>query len=264
MKILHVFSMAGVAEILSKECQELGHQSFVVQMKSLDPFGFGEHYGNTVYFDDYAKLLEATYKASFEADYIILHDFIEFYNEFPKNKLILYFHGTKLRNILQNDPEFHRIIGDFRVIVSTSDLLEILPEAFYLRAPCDRSLFTKQNISSDKWLTINRDYQKEYIEPKIRTRYPQVEYRNRQEKIIPYNQMPQLLSQYGNYVDWKFDYSKPDPKTIQALSCTAIQALSCGLKVWDYNGLEVDPMLLLNYDSKNVAKRFIEWLDPPN
>lgn len=264
MRILHVFSMAGVAEILSKECQELGHASFVIQYRPLDPFGFGSHYGNTVYFDDYAKLFESAYKMANQADYVILHDFVEFYEEFPKNKLILYFHGTKLRNVLKNDPEFRRIIGGFRTIVSTPDLLDILPDAFYLRAPCDTSLFSKQKLSSDKWLTINREYQREYIEPKIRSKYPQVEYRNRQKEIIPYEQMPQLLSNYGNYVDWKFDYSKPDPKTVNALSCTGVQALSCGLNVWDANGLQVDPMLLLNYDSKQVAKRFIEWLDQQN
>ncbi len=73
--------------------------------------------------------------------------------------------------------------------------------------------------------------------------------------------MPQYLSQYENYVDWKFDYSKPEPKSISASSCTAIQALSCGCRVWDKDGLELSPMLLLLHDSKIVTKKFLEFLN---
>jgi len=261
MNILHVFSMAGVGEILSHEAAQQGHKSIVLQMRSLDPFDFGEYYGNTIYFDDQAKLLQMAYELSHSADYIILHDFVEFYREFPENKLILYFHGTKLRNILKNDAEFNRINEKFKIIVSTFDLCEILSNAKHIPAPCDRKLFNKKTEKNNKWLTINRDYQGEFIEKKIRSKYPQVEYRNRQKEIIPYRDMPKLLTQYENYVDWKFDYSKPEPLTINAPSCTAIQALSCGCKVWDFNGLELSPMLLLLHDSKLVFDRFLEFLN---
>jgi len=253
--------MAGVAEMLTEESIKQGHKSIVLQMKSLDPFGFGSYYGNTIYFDSVDKLLQTAWELSNTADYIILHDFVEYYREFPENKLILYFHGTKLREFLKNDVEFHRIKDKFKIIVSTPDLLDIIPDALYLPAPCDRNLFKENPQKNGKWLTINRDYQKEFIEKKIRTRYPDVEYRNRQKEIIPYDQMPQYLSQYENYVDWKFDYSKPEPKSISASSCTAIQALSCGCRVWDKDGLELSPMLLLLHDSKIVTKKFLEFLN---
>ena len=252
--------MAGVGEILSTYSQRKGHKSFVLQMKGLDPFGFHSHYGNTVLFDSLDTLMESAYRASLTADYVVLHDFVEYYREFPENKLILYFHGTKLRDLLKNDPEFNRIKDKFRIIVSTPDLLDVCPNAFYLPAPCDRELFKTNPEKLGKWLTINRDYQREFIEPKIKEKYPQVEYRNRQKVIIPYNEMPQLLSQYSDYVDWKFDYSKPEPKSINATSCTAIQALSCGLRVWDKDKCQLSTMLLILHDAEKVTDRFLEWL----
>jgi hypothetical protein len=261
MNIIHIFSMAGVAEMLSDQANSKGHKSFVLQLRSLDPFKFGDHYGTTIYHESVDTLLQQAWRYQNEVDYIILHDFVEYYREFPQNKLILYFHGTKLRDLLRNDPEFNKIKDKFRIIVSTPDLLDICPNAFYLPAPCDRKLFTMSTDLNDNWLAINRDYQKEYIEPKIKTRYPNVEYRNRQKEIIPYNEMPQLLKKYGNYVDWKFDYSKPEPKSVNAHSCTAIQALSCGLKVWDKDGLELSPMLLFLHDSEKVTEKFLKWLE---
>lgn len=264
MNILHVFSMAGVAEILTNESQTLGHKSFVMQMRGLDPFKFGDYYGETVYYEEGDILLKDAYQAAKTADFVILHDFVQFRKEFPKNKLILYFHGSILRENIKKDPKLLEELEGYRCIVSTQDLLDILPNALYLPAPCDRKLFRPQKLESDNWLAINRSYQKEFIEPKIREKYPLVEYRTREDSIIPYNQMPLLLRKYGNYVDWKFDYSKPIPKSVQALSTTAIQALSCGLKVWDKDGLQISSMLLLLHDSKNVTERFLDWLVHPN
>ena len=38
--------MGGIAEMLSHECNKMGHSSFVTQLEALDPFKFGEFYQN--------------------------------------------------------------------------------------------------------------------------------------------------------------------------------------------------------------------------
>jgi len=256
MKILHVYSMAGVAEMLCTD------ESIVMQLKGLDPFGFSEYYNKTFIFDDTAKLLQAAHNSSYNADYVILHDFVEFYSEFPQENLVLFFHGTKLRDVLKNDPMFNSIKDKLRIIVSTPDLLSIVPNAFYLPVPIDDSLFAPNlSLRERNYLAINRDYQIDTIKPTILGKYPEVEYINRQKEIIPYRDMPNLLNKYYNYVDWKFDYNKPIPQTINATSCTGLQALSCGLNVWTSEGVKLSPDILLEHNIDTVREKFLRYLN---
>lgn len=250
MRFLHVFSMAGVAEMMCK----YGAGDKVLQLEQFDAFGFGEFYGVTEIFKDPNILLRRAEQLEPEYDKIIIHDFSEFKHSFPKSKVIFIFHGTKLR---QMDEVEREAVKQYPCYVTTSDLLEILPGAGYLPNPVDLDHF-KQEERGVGWICINRSYQREHIEKNIKERYPETFYYERNaNNLIEYEDMPMFLSQYANYVDWKFTYDKPIPKSLPDPSCTGLQALALGLDVYDRNGYKLDRSLLLVHSAQRITEKFL-------
>lgn len=260
MRILHFSSMAGIGEILSNEANKLGHNSLVIQKRDLDPFGFGDYYGNTVYVDALDKYVQLLFESSRESDVVIVHDWIEFLDEIECKNIFVYFHGSKLRTLPpeQIDEISKKVKG---IILSTPDLLQYCPKGFVLSQPVDYELFyDKKAPRYIEELTINRKYNREIIEPIIKEKYPNCVYVERNNmNIISYEKMPDRLNGIKKYIDWKFDYSKP-PKTVDAYSTTAIQALACGCKVYNYLGKKLSKTLLTKHDSKIVVQEFLNYI----
>jgi hypothetical protein len=253
--------MAGIGEILSHEANKLGHHSLVIQKRDLDPFGFGDYYGNTVYVDALDKYVELLFESSRESDIVIVHDWIEFLDEIECPNIYVYFHGSKLRTLPPEQiPEIEKKVKG--IILSTPDLLQYCPNGFVLPQPVDLELFKNFNKPrSYDQVTINRSYQRDYIEPLIKTRYPKCDYVVRNTtRPIPYDKMPDYLNNIKTYIDWKFDYSKPNPKTINAYSTTALQALSCGCTVVNSNAVRLSKTLLRKHDSKIVVQEFLKYI----
>lgn len=249
MRILHLFSMAGVAEIMCK----YGAGDKVLQLEQFDIMGFNQYYGVTEMFPDLQSLIKRALQIQTSYDKIVIHDYSEFKQNFPKDKVILVFHGSKLRSL--SGPELESV-KQYRCFVTTSDLFDILPFAKHLPAPYDKELF-KKDVEGHGWITINRSYQKDFIENKIKERYPDTYYYERTViNIIRYEDMPDFLSQYKDYVDWKFT-TETIPQSLPDPSCTGIQALALGLTVHDRNGCTLSPHLLLIHDPKLVVDRFI-------
>ena len=253
--------MAGIGEMLSNEANQIGHKSIVIQKRDLDPFGFGDHYGNTVYVDALDKYVQLLFESSRKSDVVIIHDWIEFLDEIECENIYVYFHGSKLRTLPQEqiDEVVRKVKG---IILSTSDLKQFCPDGFVLPQPVDLELFYNQNIDRDiDQLTINRKYQQDIIEPIIRERYPDCKYMVRSTSTpIPYNKMPEYLNRCKVYIDWKFDYSKPIPKTVNIPSTTGLQALACGCTVVNCNAVRLSKSLLTRHDSKNVSKEFLKHI----
>ena len=256
MKTLHIFSMAGVAELLSKELGE----SQVLQTIGLDNFGFGRHYGNTKYFGDaleliyYAKQIEGYY------DRIIIHDYNEFINDFPKEKTYIYFHGSKLRSLdSQTLAELDgRVSG---VFLSTPDLKQYYSDGIVIGQPVDLELFYNKQLSREyEWVAIQRGYQLDEITRDILYQYPKTEVRDRNHLMTPYRAMPVVLNEIENYVDIKHDYSVP-PKIVDQYSITGLQALACGCRVHITNHRVLEKTLLKEHDSKIIAERFRKCLE---
>ena len=249
MRILHLFSMAGVAEIMCK----YGAGDKVLQLEQFDTMGFHEYYGVTELFKDLQSLIKRAEYIQTNYDKIVIHDYSEFKLSFPKSKVVLVFHGSKLRGLNEKELE---TVKDYPCYVTTSDLFDILPFAKLLPAPVDSDLF-KKDVEGYGWIAINRPYQRDLIEKRIKDRYPDVQYYERNAgNIIRYEDMPDFLSQYKHYVDWKFTtdtipLSLPDP------SCTGIQALALGLTVHDKDGGTLSTNLLLIHDAKRITERFI-------
>lgn len=264
MNILHFSSMAGVGELLSMEANKGNHRSFVIQKTDLDPFGFGRYYGNTVYINALDKYVELLFESSKESDVVIVHDWIEFLDEIECDNIYVYFHGSKLRTMPEHQIEIVRskVKGIF---LSTPDLLAKCPYGIVIPQPVDLELFYDYGQDrSFNQMTINRSYQREFIEPKIKEKFPNCVYYARSTSpnhLIPYEQMPDTLNRWKEYVDWKFDYSKPEPKTVDAYSITALQALACGCDVYNYKGNLLPKTLLTKHDSKKVSKEFLSRID---
>jgi hypothetical protein len=253
--------MAGIGEILSNEANKLGHKSIVIQKRDLDPFGFGDYYGTTIYVDALDKYVELLFETSRKSDVVIVHDWIEFLDEIECPNIFVYFHGSKLRTLPPEQIEeiTSKIKG---IILSTDDLLQYCPFGKVLPQPVDYDLF--KNTNSPRYidqLTINRKYQRDEIEPIIKSKFPKCVYLERTNmNIIKYEKMPERLNGIKEYVDWKFDYSKPIPNTVNVPSVTGLQALACGCTVLNSEGKKLDKSLLVKHDSKKVTQEFLRYI----
>ena len=257
-RFLHLFSMAGVAEMMCK----YGAGDKVLQLETLDPFGFDEFYGVTETFPNTGELLLRAMELEPDYDKIIIHDYTEFSTHFPAHKLIYIFHGTKLRGMSQSDKDFI-VESGIPVYVTTTDLMELIPST-YLPNPVDLEHFVNDCGTEEEgdWFCINRSYQRDFIEKRIREKYPKVEYYERNKNsIVPYEDMPMFLEQHTNYVDWKFTYDKPDPISLPDMSCTGLQAMAVGCTVHDRNGVVNDRKVLLIHDARRVTQRFLKDYD---
>ena len=253
--------MAGISEILSMEANKLGYQCIVIQKRDLDPFGFGDYYGTDVYVDAIDKYLELLYMSSKKSDVVIVHDWIEFLDEIECPNIYVYFHGSKLRGLPPEQlPEIEKKVKG--IILSTPDLLEYYPNGMVLPQPVDMNLFfDKKRERTYPQLMINRSYQRDIIEPTIKAKFPDCIYRERNKhNLLSYRDMPEFLNSVTEYIDWKFDYSKPVPKTICSPSVTGIQALACGCKVIDSNGKKLPKSLLRKHNSVNVTQEFLKYI----
>lgn len=122
------------------------------------------------------------------------------------------------------------------VIVSTPDLLELVPGATYLPNPVDTDHFKPdltQTSKSKEALTMETEVSSasqtlSYC--KKNGINLDIEVYDRTKAPIPYSEMPQFLKGYGVYVDIKF----VNNTILQALSMTGLQALACGLTILDY------------------------------
>jgi len=259
---LHVFSIAGVGEMMCK----YGAGDKVLQLESLDTFGFGDFYGVTETFPNTGELILRAIKLAPEYDHIIVHDYPEMIKDIPEHKLIYIFHGSKLRGMSQSDRDYIAQTG-IPVYVTTVDLMELIPST-YLPNPVDLEHFVDDTgtefevLKNGNWFCINRSYQRDFIEKKIREKYPKVEYYERnKDSIIQYEDMPGFLEQHSNYVDWKFTYDKPEPNSLPDLSCTGLQAMAVGCTVHNGNGEVTDRKLLAIHDAKRVTQRFLKDFD---
>jgi hypothetical protein len=131
------------------------------------------------------------------------------------------------------------------ILVSTSDLLSILPHAKYLPNPVDMNHFSPDNIntnnSSNNALTIKTEtgnveqtiqYCKENnIDLKI-------DIFDRTQSPLLHEQIPNLLKKYDIYVDIKI----VNNQLLESLSKTGLESLACGLRVLNYKLEYIDKL----------------------
>ncbi len=228
MRILHVWDQAGVAGILAKYQRKLGHEAVVIKRAGHDPYGFSSVYGY--------KLIECSplrfylHAAREAGGYDIVHVH-SLYKLIPCLKLrgkpaVLHFHGSEVRG-RRHSPlvELAVKLAD-HVLVSTPDLLSLLPEAEWLPNPVDTELF-HPNVKPLE------GYEGQGTRP----------------DHLPYKLMPNYLKSLSAYLQLQSKY--------RSLNKTSLEALAVGTPVI-WNGLRIMPPLPDIHKPEKVARRTIE------
>ncbi len=197
--------------------------------------------------------------------------FLESYRKFRHSKkMILHYHGTDVRGFKGDDLKHmdyaKKILAKSRrsiikiknrarlitigywssaneaaqkisriTLVSTPDLLRLVKDGIYLPTPVDIEHFREDSKvkKEKKALTFNTevtdtDQALQYLESKNINL--DLEVHDRTKKPIMFRDMPSMLNNYQLYVDVRY----VDNLVLENLSKTAIESLSCGLQVLDY------------------------------
>lgn len=274
MKVLHIHDQAGVACILAKYQRINGMKSKVLSSYRTDKYGIFKYYKDYVDIVEQNNFVETCISEAKNADIIHIHSLEELVVKIRKRlgnskKIILHYHGTDLRG--RKDQNFLNIgniktkiillaykiikrlrllqMGYYRslqvesqklsnnILVSTPDLLSLLPNANYLPNPIDVEHFSKDNISKNKLnntaLTIKTesgDIEKtlKYLEENnINLK---IDIFDRTKTPLLHEEIPNLLKRYDIYVDIRI----VNGKLLENYSKTALESLACGLKVLNY------------------------------
>jgi hypothetical protein len=277
LKILHIHDQAGVACILAKYQRMNDIKSKVLSSNKIDKYGILKFYKDYVDLVDRANFVEYCISEAKNADIIHIHSVEELVIKIRKafgnsKKIILHYHGTDIRGLknknnqnvltIQNtknraksfaakvknrlrliqmgyykplQTESQKLADE--ILVSTPDLLLLLPHAKYLPNPVDVEHFSKDNTNHNKVnnnaLTIKTtsgDIQKTLLYCNENNINLKIDVLDRTKTPILYEEIPNYLKKYDVYVDIRI----VNDKILENLSKTALESLACGLKVLNY------------------------------
>jgi hypothetical protein len=257
-KILHVWDQAGVACVLAKYQQKLGHESKVIKRAGFDKMKIFSFYRGTEFKTMFgSKFLKIAEKEAGKYDIIHVHDLFNLVpnlkKKYPNKKIILQYHGSRLRKTPQEKRSKDECFAD-KILVSTPDLKEFV-DSEYIPNPIDTEHFSiKKKIRNNKALCIMTESEtKEEVSKflkkyKIELNYDEI---SRKDNPVLYNDMPNFLSHYEYYIDLKIDELGNNRKF---LSMTGLQALSLGVKVLNYNFKIINKLPEQHYPENVIEK----------
>lgn len=263
LKVLHIWNVAGVSNTLALEQRKLGVHSDIIARLDLDRFQFYKVHREcfialpTSFFKFYVQSLFVS--RQYDIIHVHWYDWILPYLRFlyRKKRIIIHYHGSDIRYKLEEKRKKFKH-ADF-VAVSTSDLLDHIPEASYIPNPVDLQHFTrKKDFEKNTALTFqsyNR-FEKtvDLAEEEAKKRGLLMTIVKREEKIISYPEMPRFLETYEHYIDVRQEPIKD--KLLDTLSLTALQSLALGSKVIFQN--QILDEFPLEHDPTSVADKWIE------
>ena len=274
---MHIHDQAGVACILAKYQRMNDIKSKVLSSNKIDKYGILKFYKDYVDLVDRANFVEYCISEAKSADIIHIHSVEELVIKIRKalgnsKKIILHYHGTDIRGLKnKNNQNLFTIqntknraksfaakvknrlrliqMGYYKplqtesqklanqILVSTPDLLLLLPHAKYLPNPVDVEHFSKDNTNHNKVnnnaLTIKTtsgDIQKTLLYCNENNINLKIDVLDRTKTPILYEEIPNYLKKYDVYVDIRI----VNDKILENLSKTALESLACGLKVLNY------------------------------
>jgi hypothetical protein len=243
-----------------------------------DKFGIFKFYKDYVNIIQGSNYVDYCISEAQDTDVIHIHSMEELVIKMRKKfgnskKIILHYHGTDIRGLkptfspLQNmktrtkvlaakvrnrirliKMSYYKSFPALRIesqkladeiLVSTPDLLSLLPNAKYLPNPVDIEHFSKDNAAAtinefkDKGLTIKTptgNIEKSLQYCKQNNIDLKIDVFDRTKTPLLYRQVPNLLKKYQVYVDIRI----VNDKILESLSKTALESLACGLKVLNY------------------------------
>lgn len=268
MNILHIWDQSGVACVLAKYQQKMGHSVKVMRRSNYDPYGIYKFYNNLVEFSDEKNYLDSCLKEANNADIVHIHSRMDalFYLRKKlglKKKIVIHFHGSDLRGIKQKNIDTYFIkfpktlFENYRaniirkknnllagqtadiVILATPDLKDQIIKAnpIVVNNPVDTEHFSK---STESRTHSNETFFTFSTEATSSTRWiinyckkngiKNLQVIDRTKYPIPYSDMPRFLQEFSTYVDVRY----VNDKILHNLSKTALESLASGLKVINY------------------------------
>lgn len=288
MNILHVWDQSGVACILSKYQNKLGHNAKVVRRLNYDPYGIYEFYKDLVEFVNEHDYLELCLKHARGADVVHIHSRTDvlFYLRKKlekKPKILMHFHGSDLRGIKRNYSHqeivsipklFLKNLNSKRIrqrnnlmaekyadkiLLSTPDLRDEIkyadPVILYNPVDTDHFCISKKQITN-----VENSYFTFSTEATSNTNWimkyckqfgiDNLQIIDRTKYPITYKEMPNFLKSFNTYVDIRY----VNDTLLKNFSKTALESLACGLKVIDYE-LKTWDILPDANEPTNVVKK---------
>ena len=286
LNVLHIHDQAGVACILAKYQRMNNIKSKVLSSNTIDKYGILKFYKDYVDIVDRSNFAEYCLSEAKSADIIHIHSAEQIVIKIRKaygnsKKIVLHYHGTDIRGLKnKNNPDSSTIMntttrtksfaakvknrlrlvqmGYFRslrlesqklaneILVSTPDLLSLLPCAKYLPNPVDVDHFSKDDTTLSKVnkknaLTIkteigNSEKVLEYC--KKNNIDLKIDVFDRTKSPLLYEEIPNFLKKYDLYVDIRI----VNDKILENFSKTALESLACGLKVLNYKLEYIDKL----------------------
>ncbi len=288
MNILHVWDQSGVACILAKYQNRLGHNAKVVRRVNYDPYGIYEFYKDVVEFVDENDYLEFCLKYARKSDIVHIHSRTDvlFYLQKKlekKPKMFIHFHGSDLRGIKRNYStqkiasiprlifkslnskrirERNNLLAERyadKIFLSTPDLRDKIKYAtpIILHNPVDTDHFCKTTkLTSDienSYFTFSTEATSNvsWIKKYCKEHgIDNLQIIDRTKHPITYREMPNFLKRFNTYIDIRY----VNDTLLNNFSKTALESLACGLKVIDYE-LKLWNILPAAYEPTNVIKK---------
>ena len=262
-----------------------------------DKFGIFNFYKDYVNIFPGSNYVDYCISEAKDADIIHIHSMEELVIKMRKTfgnskKIILHYHGTDIRGLkptfspLQNMKTRTKVfaakirnrvrlikMGYFKslptlriesqkqadeILISTIDLLSLLPNAKYLPNPVDVEHFSKDNTDIInkfnnnaliiKTQTGNIEKTLQYC--KENNIDLKIDVFDRTKMPMLYEKIPNFLKKYKVYVDIRV----VNDKILESLSKTALESLACGLKVLNYK-LEYLDKLPEMHNPENVINQ---------
>ena len=287
LNVLHIHDQAGVACILAKYQRMINLKSKVLSSNTIDKYGILKFYKDYVDLVDRFNFAEYCLSEAKNADIIHIHSAEQLVIKIRKaygnsKKIVLHYHGTDIRGLKnKNNPNNFTIqntttrtksfaakvknrlklmqMGYYRslriesqklaneILVSTPDLLSLLPYAKYLPNPVDVNHFSKDNHTTNNKVNKNNAL---LIKTEIGNSEKVLEYCmknninlkidvfDRTKSPLLYEEIPNFLKKYNIYVDIRI----VNDKILENFSKTALESLACGLKVLNYKLEYIDKL----------------------
>lgn len=266
MKILHLFDCAASACLIAREQRKQGHDAIVSSYASMDPFGFLDYYG------EHRMNVESSQWAQYAMDKLVPdYDIIHVHfmwgliphirSRHPEKKIICHYQGSDARTFpMDLDRKHAESLAD-AVLYSIGDIAHLMPErAVRFYAPIDSEMFKpvrEINYPMDKtlyFLTQPAQHDKDLCMAWLQEQgWRNVTIIDRTHTHTPYAEMPNLLNQFGTYIDIRYQGGK----LIDDWSSTAEQCLNLGMEVIDWDG-RPHRGLDSKYKSENVLEQLEE------
>ena len=278
LNVLHIHDQAGVACVLAKYQRMNNIKSKVLSYNTIDKYGILKFYKDYVDLVDRSNFVEYGLSEAKHADIIHIHSAEQLVIKIRKaygnsKKIVLHYHGTDIRGLKnKNSPNSFNIqntttrtksfaakvknrlrlvqMGYYRslriesqklaneILVSTPDLLSLLPNAKFLPNPVDVDHFSKDDTTHNKInkknaLTIKTEIgnSEKVLEYCMKNNINlKIDVFDRTKSPLLYEEIPNFLKKYNIYVDIRI----VNDKILENFSKTALESLACGLKVLNY------------------------------